>query len=58
MPRPLLRVALGVLRWPPEAVWRATPREIAAAIAALRPERGPPLARTRLDELMAHHPDE
>ena len=37
-PRPfpwdeVMALAFGVLRWPPETVWRATPRELAAALA-------------------------
>ena len=29
----VMALAFGVLRWPPETVWRATPRELAAALA-------------------------
>jgi uncharacterized phage protein (TIGR02216 family) len=46
-----------VLRWPPDAVWRATPRELAAAARAVFGAAAPPLDRARLDELMACHPD-
>lgn len=60
-PRPfpwgeVLHLALAVLRWPPEAVWRATPREIALALG---PARGgaPPLDRAGLDALMRRYPD-
>ena len=49
---------LGVLRLPPEAFWRMTPRELAAAIAAVRGRTAPPLARAALDDLMRRYPDE
>ena len=51
---------LGVLRLPPEAFWRATPREMAAAIAGVSPGHretpGVP-SRSRLAALMAAFPD-
>ena len=54
-----LGLALGVLRWSPEACWRATPRELAAAAAGLAGRRGlGPPARGDLDRLMAAFPDE
>ncbi|MGA0531900.1 phage tail assembly chaperone [Hansschlegelia sp. KR7-227] len=48
-----------MLNLPPEAFWRTTPREIAAA-ARGRSRRGPsvaPLRRAELDGLMARFPD-
>lgn len=58
-PRPfpwdeVLHLAFAVLRWPPETVWRATPREIAAA---LRPTMAEPLRRAELADLLAAFPD-
>ena len=49
---------LGVLKLPPETFWRMTPRELAAAIEAVRGRNGAPLPRARLDELMRRFPDE
>lgn len=51
---------LGVLRLSPEAFWRATPREIAAAADGLtRRHAAPkPLARAELAALIARFPDE
>jgi uncharacterized phage protein (TIGR02216 family) len=44
----VLFAAFRILRWPPETVWRATPREIAAALtgpaAAAEPMRSAELA--------------
>lgn len=49
---------LGRLGWPPEVVWAATPREIAAALQAHRagPSVTPP-GRGAFERLMALHPD-
>jgi uncharacterized phage protein (TIGR02216 family) len=47
---------LGFLRWTPDAFWRATPREIAAALDAIAP-RGEAPDRTALAALMAAFPD-
>ncbi|NJL50935.1 MAG: phage tail assembly chaperone [Blastochloris sp.] len=52
-----LSFALGILRWPPDAVWRSTPRELRAAARAVFGPAAPPLNRARLEELMALHPD-
>ena len=49
---------LGVLKLPPEAFWRMTPRELAAATAAVRGRTGAALPRAGLDELMRRFPDE
>lgn len=52
----MLGLALHTLRWRPEDLWRATPRELAAAVGfARRAER--PAARADLDRLIAAYPD-
>jgi len=48
---------LGVLRLAPDAFWRMTPRELAAAIEALVPRRAVPLGRHAFDALMRRFPD-
>ncbi|MCU4182235.1 phage tail assembly chaperone [Bosea sp. BH3] len=48
---------LGRLRWPPEQFWAATPREIAAALHAHRPEQSGVADRAGLAALMAAFPD-
>jgi len=48
---------LGVLRLPPRAFWQMTPRELAAAIEAVRGRTLAPLQRATLDELMRRYPD-
>jgi len=48
---------LGTLRLPPDAFWRMTPRELAAAIGAFAPQRPAPLARGAFDALMRRFPD-
>ncbi len=54
----VLAFALGVLRWPPEVMWAATPREITAAAAALAPHRAPQaLDGESLNALMRLYPD-
>jgi uncharacterized phage protein (TIGR02216 family) len=53
-------MALGfaVLRWSPETFWRATPREIAAAVEGLTGGRAPePARREDLGRLMEAFPD-
>jgi len=55
--REAIGFGLGVLRLPPDAFWRMTPRELALAIRAVRGPVTPPLARRELDELMARFPD-
>jgi uncharacterized phage protein (TIGR02216 family) len=47
----------GVLRLSPDAFWRMTPRELAAAITAFAPPRAAPLARSTFDALMRRFPD-
>jgi uncharacterized phage protein (TIGR02216 family) len=48
---------LGVLRLAPDAFWRMTPRELAAAWGAVVGERPGPLDRSGLDILMERFPD-
>ncbi len=57
--REAMAAGLGVLRWTPDAFWRATPRELAAAIEGMTggPKGSPALARD-LDRLMAAFPDD
>jgi uncharacterized phage protein (TIGR02216 family) len=52
-----MRLALGVIGWPPEAFWRATPRELAAALDGRFGRTGAPVDRAALDRLMAAYPD-
>ncbi|QFR31723.1 phage tail assembly chaperone [Ancylobacter sp. TS-1] len=47
---------LGRLGLAPDAFWRMTPRELAAAAGLAGPARAP-LDRARLDVLMARFPD-
>jgi uncharacterized phage protein (TIGR02216 family) len=49
---------LGVLRLSPEAFWRMTPRELAAAIEAVRGPATARLDRAGLYDLMRRFPDE
>ena len=48
---------LGVLRLQPDAFWRMSPRELAAAWGAVMGERTGPLDRAGLDQLMERFPD-
>lgn len=52
-----MRFGLGVLRLPPEAFWRMTPRELAAAWGAVMGDRSGPLDRPGLEALMERFPD-
>lgn len=54
-----MRIALGRLRWTPDAFWRATPRELARAIEGLTgfSAHAAPLDRRALGGLMARFPD-
>jgi uncharacterized phage protein (TIGR02216 family) len=59
-PRPfpwaeVLHFAFRILRWPPETVWRATPREIAAALTPLGSTI--PMAGSDFAALMRAFPD-
>lgn len=49
-----LALALGSLRWRPRDFWRATPRELFAALGRPGPA---PMLRADLDRLIAAHPD-
>ena len=48
--------AFRVLRWSPETFWRATPRELAAAMGGLA-EAAEPARSADLDRLMRAFPD-
>ena len=51
-------VALGVLRWTPDAFWRATPRELIAAAEGLTGRAAvAPAGPADLDRLMRAFPD-
>ena len=54
----MIHLCLGRLGWTPEALWRATPREVALAIGS-PPETGPVGApgREALLALMRRFPD-
>ncbi|MAB01106.1 MAG: hypothetical protein CMN87_19855 [Stappia sp.] len=54
----MIHLCLARLGWSPEALWRATPREVALALGP-PPGTGPagPLGRERLGELMRRFPD-
>ncbi len=53
-----MSLALGVLRWSPREFWRATPRELVAALDGLRGGRAPePPGTGDLARLMAAFPD-
>ncbi|WP_299566437.1 phage tail assembly chaperone [Enterovirga sp.] len=52
----VLHLLLGRLRWSPDAVWRATPREVAAALGGPAPGRSA-LSSAELDALMSAFPD-
>lgn len=52
-----MQFGFGVLRLPPAAFWRMTPRELASAIAGARGGHAPPLDRGALDALMRRYPD-
>lgn len=54
----IMRLCLGLLRWSPQDFWRATPREIVAAIEGLGGGRAPePAGRGDLRRLMHAFPD-
>lgn len=55
-------VAMGVLRWPPEVFWNATPAELYLALEGLtgrtfRDADPAPLSRAELEALSALFPD-
>jgi len=53
--------AFGVLHWPPEAFWAATPHDLMAAIDGYDDAHGGgremPMTRAELDDLMRLYPD-
>ena len=54
----LTAFGLGVLRWPPDAFWSATPAELLAAAGALAPPAAKAApTRAELAALMARFPD-
>lgn len=53
-----MRFGLGVLRLPPAAFWRMTPRELASAWGALAGDRLGPLDRADFNGLMERFPDD
>ena len=55
-------VALGVLRWPPEVFWAATPADLYLALQGvtgrgLKAADSSPLSRAELEDLCALFPD-
>jgi uncharacterized phage protein (TIGR02216 family) len=53
-----MALCLGVLRWSPQDFWRATPKEVAAALAGLAPRgAAAPMGRCDLERLMRDFPD-
>jgi uncharacterized phage protein (TIGR02216 family) len=52
-----MQFGLGVLKLPPEAFWKMSPRELAAAWGAVAGDRSGPLDRPGLEALMARFPD-
>ena len=53
-----MALCLGVLRWSPQDFWRATPREVAAALSGLAPRAAAaPMGRGDLERLMRDFPD-
>ncbi len=52
-----MRFGLGVLRLPPDAFWKMTPRELASAWGAVMGDRSGPLDRRGLEALMETFPD-
>lgn len=56
--REAMRVGLGILRLPPDAFWKMTPRELASAWGAVIGDTTGPLERPSLEQLMERYPDE
>jgi len=52
-----MRFGLGVLKLPPDAFWKMSPRELAAAWGAVMGDRSRPLDRQALETLMERYPD-
>jgi len=55
--RQAMAIGFGVLRLSPEAFWRMTPRELAAALDALVPSPSSALDRAGFDALRGRFPD-
>ncbi|CAN7188429.1 rcc01693 family protein [Devosia sp. LjRoot3] len=55
--RDAMQFGLGVLKLPPEAFWRMSPRELAAAWGAVVGDKAGPLDRQGLEALMERFPD-
>jgi len=55
--RQAMGFGFGILRLSPEAFWRMTPREFAAALDALGPPPSSALDRTAFDALRGRFPD-
>lgn len=55
--RQAIGFGFGVLRLAPEAFWRMTPRELAAAVTAVHGPALAPLARSEFEALKAQFPD-
>ncbi|MCG6203150.1 phage tail assembly chaperone [Rhodopseudomonas sp. HC1] len=55
--REAMQFGFGTLRLAPDAFWRMTPRELAAALIGARGGVVTPLDRGGLDELMRRYPD-
>jgi uncharacterized phage protein (TIGR02216 family) len=52
-----MQFGLGVLKLSPEAFWKMSPRELAAAWGAVVGNRTGPLGRPGLEALMERFPD-
>jgi uncharacterized phage protein (TIGR02216 family) len=53
----VMALALGILRWTPETVWRATPREFAAALRGPAGSPVQPATSGDIERLMRAYPD-
>lgn len=52
-----MQFGLGVLKLPPEAFWKMSPRELASAWGAVLGQRTGPMDRPGLESLMERFPD-
>jgi uncharacterized phage protein (TIGR02216 family) len=52
-----MRLALGIIGWPPTVLWAATPRELAFALEGRFGRGGGAADRPTLERLMAAFPD-
>ncbi|MBZ6076412.1 phage tail assembly chaperone [Microvirga sp. WGZ8] len=53
----MMGLGLGFLRWSPADFWRATPREVLAAFAALTDQSPPPVLKGDLMGMIERFPD-